>query len=57
MKRVSLVAFIALAFLIWIIWRDPSGAADTVRSFASSAGDFFASVWHKLGEFFGNLSK
>lgn len=57
MTRFSLVAFVALAFLIWIIWRDPAGAADTVRSFASSAGDFFGSVWHKLGQFFANLSK
>jgi hypothetical protein len=57
MKKVSAVAFVALAFLIFIIWKDPVGAANIVRTFVDAVGSFFSALWDKLGEFLGNLTK
>jgi len=56
MKRMSVVAFVAMAFLIFLIWKDPRVAADTFGGFLSAVGDFFGQLWQKLGDFFGNLA-
>lgn len=55
-KRFSLLGFFALALLVYLIWKDPSNAASTVGDFLNNVGDFLAEVWHKLGDFFGNLA-
>jgi hypothetical protein len=56
MKNLSVVAFIALAFLIFIIYKDPMAASEIMKTFLSAVGDFFAAVWQKSGDFLGNLT-
>lgn len=55
-KRFSLLAFFALGLLLYLIWKDPNSAATTVGDFLNNVGDFLSQVWHKLGDFFGNLA-
>jgi len=57
MKSLSVIAFIALAFLIFIIYKDPAAASDIMKTFLNAVGDFFAAVWHKSGEFLGNVTR
>jgi hypothetical protein len=55
-KRATLLTSIALVFLIFLIWKDPKGAADSFGTFLTSVGHFFGTVWDKLSEFFKQLA-
>ncbi|MFN8051848.1 MAG: hypothetical protein U0Q22_10450 [Acidimicrobiales bacterium] len=54
-KRVGMVSFLALAMVLYLIWKDPHGTADMIGGFGSAVGGFFGDLWHKLGEFFTSL--
>jgi hypothetical protein len=55
-KRVSLVGFLAIAVLIFFIWKNPHGTADTVSDFLGSVGHVFGQAWDRLGEFVKGLT-
>lgn len=54
-KRISLVAFFALAVIIFLIWTDPSGTAKAFHSFFGAVGDFFGELGHRTAVFFKGL--
>ena len=55
-KRVSMVGFIAIALMIFLIWNNPSGSASTVNSFLDAVGNIASQAWDKLGEFVKGLA-
>ena len=54
-KRIGLISFVALAMLLYLIWKDPSGTAGLFDGFFGAVGDFVGTLWDKLGEFFSTL--
>jgi hypothetical protein len=55
-KRVSLFGFLAIAVLVFFIWNNPHGTADTVGEFFDSVGHVLAQAWDRLGEFLHGLA-
>jgi len=54
-KRVGILGFLALGLVLYLIWNDPHRTADLIHGFGNAIGSFFATLWHKLGEFFSSL--
>ena len=54
-KRIGLVSSLALAMVLYLIWKDPHGTADMIGGFGDAVGGFFGELWDKLGEFFSSL--
>ena len=54
-KKMGAVSTVALILVLYLIWKDPHGTADTISAFGSAVGGFFGDLWHKLGEFFSSL--
>ena len=55
-KRMGFVGLFGIALLVFLIWNDPHGAAETVGDFFSWMGDLISEAWQKIGEFIGDLS-
>lgn len=55
-KKVGLVSLAALALVLYLIWKDPSGTADLVSGFGGAVGGFLGDLWDKLGEFITSLA-
>ena len=55
-KRASLVGFLAIAVLIFFIWNNPNGTADSVGEFFDSVARVVSEAWDKLGDFFQGLA-
>lgn len=55
MKLKQGLIYLALAFVIVSIWRDPSSSSDSMGSFLGDTGDFFAQALEKGSEFFSHL--
>jgi hypothetical protein len=49
------VSTVALILVLYLIWKDPHGTADTIAGFGNAVGGFFGDLWDKLGEFFSSL--
>ncbi|MCC6225490.1 MAG: hypothetical protein IT195_03675 [Microthrixaceae bacterium] len=55
-KRVSMIGLVCIAVMIFFIWRNPSGTADTVSDFLGSVGHVVSEAWDRLGEFVRGLA-
>ncbi|HNI33969.1 MAG TPA: hypothetical protein PLV93_01145 [Microthrixaceae bacterium] len=54
-KKIGMVSTAALFMVLYLIWKDPTGMADTISGFGEAIGGFVADLWDKLGEFFSSL--
>jgi hypothetical protein len=52
----KILVYLALAFVIVSIWRDPEGSADAAGAFLSSVGSFFADLIDKSAAFLKGLA-
>lgn len=50
-----MVSFVALALVVYLIWKDPTGTADVLAGFFKAVGGFFGELWDRLGEFVSSL--
>lgn len=54
-KRISLIAMVALAVIIFLIWTDPSGTADVFARFFGAIGGFVKELGHRAAVFLEGL--
>ena len=54
-KKLGAVGFLAMAMVVYLIWKDPSGTADLINAFFRAVGGFFSEFWARLVEFVDNL--
>lgn len=55
-KRIGMVSVVALAFVVYLIWQNPSGMADIVSGFADAVGGFLSELWDRLWQFVSSLA-
>lgn len=55
-KRIGLVSLVALVFVVYLIWENPTGMADIVSGFGSAVGGFFSELWDRLWQFVSSLA-
>ncbi len=55
-KRAGVIGFFGIGLLVFLIWKDPHSAANTIGDFLSWIGDMLSEAWQKLGDFIGDLS-
>ena len=55
-KRASLFGFLAIAVLVFFIWNNPHGTAESVGDFLDAVGRVVGQAWDRLGEFFQGLA-
>lgn len=53
----KLLVYLALAFVVISMWRDPSGSAGAAGGFLHSVGGFFSSAIDKGSVFLKGLAK
>ena len=54
-KQLGIVSALAIALILYLIWKDPSGTATIITGFAHSAGGFLGDSWDRFNEFFRKL--
>ncbi len=52
-----MVGLLCIAVLVFFIWKNPNGTADTVADFLGSVGHVLREAWDRLGEFVRSLAK
>jgi hypothetical protein len=51
----GILRLLVAAFLVYFIWRDPSGAGDLIGRFLSGTGDIIQDVFTRFAEFLESL--
>jgi hypothetical protein len=51
----GILRLLVAAFLVYYIWRDPSGAGDAIGRFLSGTGDIIQNVFSRLARFLESL--
>ena len=54
-KQVGMISAVALALVLYLIWKDPTGTAEVITGFFSAVGGFLGDLWDKLGQFLQKL--
>ena len=55
-KRMGVIGLFGIGLVVFLIWKDPHNAANTIGDFLGWIGDMISEAWHKLGDFIGDLS-
>jgi hypothetical protein len=56
-KKIGGVGLVAVALVLFLIWKDPNGTAGLVSGFVQAVGDFLGAFWSKLSDFVTALAK
>jgi len=54
-KGVGLIGLFGAGLLAFLIWNDPSNAAEVVGGFLGWLGEMFGNLWDRLTEFLSSL--